>query len=172
MKKLLALFLCVMLLACLATSAAADTLLTDIDPGIDPFYDVWDENPQQLPNSGIETEEAWLEGLLGLTYDDPTVELVGKDENPDDGWQTPVDWTYAVLKYGAPQAPDTGLDHYAVWNDDGGSGIDFAGLGLSTHGLSHITYDANPVPEPATMLLLGSGLIGFAGIGRKKIFKK
>lgn len=32
--------------------------------------------------------------------------------------------------------------------------------------------ETSPVPEPATMLLLGSGLVAYAGIGRKKFFNK
>ena len=32
--------------------------------------------------------------------------------------------------------------------------------------------NASPVPEPATILLLGSGLVGLVGVGRKKFFKK
>lgn len=48
--------------------------------------------------------------------------------------------------------------------------------GLSDqHALSHYrewTTSPAPVPEPATLFLLGAGLIGFGTVSRKSIFKK
>jgi hypothetical protein len=58
--------------------------------------------------------------------------------------------------------------------DGGRSGwIDGTGGGFTNRAMPHVDMNTSkPVPEPATMLLLGSGLIVLAGYGRKKFFKK
>jgi len=89
----------------------------------------------------------------GLRLDDITLTIV--DPVFDDGPGTGPNGGAGILPDGSP----------AILLDDG-PGIQPNGLGILLDGSS-----ATPVPEPSTMLLLGSGLIGLAGYGRKKFFK-
>jgi hypothetical protein len=45
-------------------------------------------------------------------------------------------------------------------------------VAFSKGGQNYLRRSAAPVPEPGTIVLMGLGLVGLAGVGRKKLFKK
>jgi len=96
----------------------ADMLVLDIDPpNTNPTYWIGDDvnviftipNQGQLVNSNEATEEAWLEGLLGLAYNSPLVGNpqrilagqggIGLDEKQLFNYNPGFAWDFVVIKY-------------------------------------------------------------------------
>ena len=172
MKRIL--FSAAIILVFLANGVSADaypvdTLIAPATGYSNPYGGLGNANPA--------SEEKWLEGVLGKTYNDPTIFFIsknesyfaGKDLTSLDGWDPGFSWVYAVVKY-------DGL--HAAFADEGDNLLTIPGTqgpytGVFRYGISHVTFFGDSttvlIPEPVTMLLLGLGLLGLGIAVRRRL---
>jgi len=145
-------------------------------------------------------ELAWINQALNLTgtpgaftsytkYDyQPSLSMVFTDlggnlaDLQENVWAFDLMGTpeYFVIKMGTGQGTSSTPTHFLYENnmEFGWGVVDITallenGTVNDIYAFSHWGETGGaPVPEPGTMLLLGSGLIGLAGFSRKKLFKK
>jgi hypothetical protein len=181
MKKYL--FLLFATVISFAASSSWAVLIGDVG-SLDPLYACANVN------SGAQNEADWLNSLLGTSFDSnyveankiqPTFEAVtGVGALPNEyAFQLPSNEGYFLVKTG-----NATYDHWLFQNVDstfwgtvlvggsyttivGGQTVTFNGRDIDF--ISHVVPAGAPVPEPATLMLLGVGLIGLAGYGRKKL---
>jgi hypothetical protein len=154
----------------IATTALADWIQRFEENGVGDFTKMEafmiSGGPFAATCSGNFSQPGWTGNLVKPTYIyaiGPAVTDIQFDIAFVGSSSTPLEFDF--LAWNGPTIKER--DH-VVWNSGSWEITLITNQGPGTYDRDPI----DPVPEPATMLLLGSGLIGFAGYGRRRFLKK
>lgn len=183
MKKLSLTFIAIGICLLLSSPVWSYTIDNGIDVGgLDTLYASTD-----LGNSGDQSEIDWVSSVLG--WDNTEISLK-YDVSGGDWSQTIEENDYYALELGAPTdyylvkigtGGTSSVSHYLFENFDSlqwaviDENVFGSAANISIGRVSHVAEfngGTNPVPEPASMVLLGIGLIAIAGISRKRAVSK
>jgi hypothetical protein len=137
-----------------SSTAVIDYIMIDAGPGDTVFDTLFgavgtagsaNGKPFQVTTATVDTPDivATYSDLVALTGDDPVGDL----------------YRSLTIDFQGDFTGTAGAANQSVWFLADTDNIKFAG-------------DLAPIPEPGTMLLFGTGLVGLAGLGRRKIFRK
>ena len=155
-----------------SSNALIDLLAFNIDATLRTDFDITNVNPNWTFSVGS--------GGIKLDY-------VGERDDPEDRLSPSEFLSFDFVFDSSFTFPTDPFTLWTATNSSRGSGIgggnDFGQVAVSFQQLGPSGNDSDllasnwngpsaPVPEPATILLMGTGLIGIIGFGRKRLNKK